>query len=120
MKNVMLALMLCVGVTACVEDPSAQTDDQAAATDETTASQSQAELKVTGHELDPVGHGGATTNSCFAGSDPCVSGWNTCHFECCDGSGGAVASACGNCIGHANDYCQTNGHGGTYYAWWSP
>jgi hypothetical protein len=118
MKNPMLALLLCLGVTACLDDQSAPTDDQSATVGEDTASQSQADLQVTGHELDPTA---PKTNSCFIGAQPCIDGGvHTCNFECCDGSVGAVRSACGNCIGHANDFCQTFGHGGTLTAWWTP
>jgi hypothetical protein len=119
-KNVMLALMLSFSATACLDEPSAATDDQSATASEGTASQSQAELQVTGHELDPTG---PRLNSCFIGAQPCIANVATCHFSCCDRpfvEAGAVRSACGNCIAHANDFCQTNGHGGTYTAWWTP
>lgn len=116
MKNAMFALMLCFGVTACLQDQPPPTDDQSATAGEDTTGQSQAELQVTGHELDPKPQPKA---SCFIGADPCVSGWHTCNFECCDGVVASVPSACGNCIGHANDFCQTF-HIGTLTAWWSP
>jgi hypothetical protein len=121
MKNAMLALMLCFGVTACFQDQPAPTDDPPATAGEDTAGQSQADLQVTGHELDPR----PTPNaSCFIGAQPCIDGGvHTCHFSCCDNpniEAGAVRSACGNCIGHANDFCQTLGHGGTFTAWWTP
>lgn len=123
MKNAMFALMLCFGATACLQEQSAPTDDQSATVAEDTTGQTQSDLQVTGHELDPTP---APKESCFVGAQPCIDGGvHVCHFSCCDHPSftveqGEVRSACGNCIGHANDFCQTFGHGGTFTAWWTP
>jgi hypothetical protein len=121
-KSAVLALIMCLGVTACVEEPATSTDDQQltdqqqADVDQAPASQSKAEMQIHGDELRPLPPGGAKPNSCFIGSAPCVSGYNTCNFECCSGEIRSVQSACGDCIGRANSWCGS----GTYYAWWTP